>query len=67
MATQVRPDGRVEGIVRGTPIFYSDDAYNDHAPRLNDPRGLGAVLFAAVAMDRLERALPRDQATGDSE
>ena len=53
VARQVRSDGQVEGIVRGTPIFYSDAEYDSHSPRLNDPRGLGAVLYAAVAMQRL--------------
>lgn len=53
MTKHVRPDGRVEGIVRGTPIFFSDEAYDNHAPRLHDPRGLGAVLHAAAAMHRL--------------
>lgn len=56
VARQVRPDGRVEGIVRGTPIFYSDEQYDVHAPRLNDPRGLGAVLYAATAVERMRRA-----------
>lgn len=50
---QVRPDGQVEGIVRGTPIFYSDQEYQDHPARLNDPRGLGAVLYAAASMHNL--------------
>jgi rhamnogalacturonyl hydrolase YesR len=49
---QVRADGSVEGIVRGTPIMYSDTEYGNHPPRLNDPRGLGAVLYAIVAWDR---------------
>jgi rhamnogalacturonyl hydrolase YesR len=53
VANQIRPDGRVEGIVRGTPIFYSDMEYNDHPTRLNDPRGLGAVLYAAASIKRL--------------
>lgn len=50
---QVRDDGMVEGIVRGTPIMFSDEEYNNHPTRLNDPRGLGAVLYAAAAMNRL--------------
>lgn len=54
---QVREDGQVEGIVRGTPIFYSDQQYDDHGPRLNDPRGLGAVLYAAVAIHELRRTI----------
>ncbi len=57
LSRQVRDDGFVEGIVRGTPIFYSDDEYNEHPTRLNDPRGLGAVLYAAVSVDRMNRWL----------
>ena len=55
VARQVRPDGKVEGIVRGTPIFYSDQEYEDHGTRLNDPRGLGAVLYAASSMQRMNQ------------
>ncbi|HEX7071771.1 MAG TPA: glycoside hydrolase family 88 protein, partial [Rhodothermales bacterium] len=57
LARQVRDDGQVEGIVRGTPIMFSDQQYDEHPTRLNDPRGLGAVLFAAVAMERLHQDL----------
>lgn len=57
LARQIRDDGTVEGIVRGTPIFYSDEAYNEHPTRLNDPRGLGAVLYAAAAVQKLNRAM----------
>jgi rhamnogalacturonyl hydrolase YesR len=57
LTRQVRDDGMVEGIVRGTPIFYSDEEYDSHPVRLNDPRGLGAVLHAAVAVDRLDEWL----------
>jgi len=57
---QVRDDGMVEGIVRGTPILYSDEEYNRHPTRLNDPRGLGAVLHAAVAVDRLNEWLEQE-------
>lgn len=47
---RVRPDGRVEGIVAGTPILPNDDAYNKQKIRLNDPRGLAAMLFACIAV-----------------
>jgi rhamnogalacturonyl hydrolase YesR len=53
VARQIRDDGMVEGIVRGTPIMFADGEYDAHPPRLNDPRGLGAVLYAAAAMQRL--------------
>jgi rhamnogalacturonyl hydrolase YesR len=55
IARQVREDGQIAGIVRGTPIFYSDEEYQNHKPRLNDPRGIGAVLYAASSMHRLQQ------------
>jgi rhamnogalacturonyl hydrolase YesR len=61
VAGQVRDDGMVEGIVRGTPIFYSDDEYENQPTRLNDPRGLGAVLYAAASMEKLDRWLNDDK------
>jgi rhamnogalacturonyl hydrolase YesR len=66
LARQVRADGQVEGIVRGTPILYSDRQYDEHPTRLNDPRGLGAVLYAAAALEKLLRtdeSPPRRDAT----
>lgn len=48
---QADENGNVEGIVRGTPIMFSDQEYHEHPPRRNDPRGLGAILYCAVAMD----------------
>ncbi|MEM7787618.1 MAG: DUF4861 family protein [Bacteroidota bacterium] len=53
LARQVRPDGTVEGIVPGTPIYFEDAQYQARGPRLHDPRGLGAVLYAAASVHRL--------------
>jgi hypothetical protein len=53
LARQVRPDGTVEGIVRGTPILFDDEQYDEQPTRLHDPRGVGAVLYAAASMERL--------------
>ncbi|MGJ8691401.1 MAG: glycoside hydrolase family 88/105 protein [Thalassotalea sp.] len=53
LTSQIDVKGNVSGIVRGTPIFSSSQAYKNHQSRLNDPRGLGAILYAAVAMDKL--------------
>lgn len=52
LSSQIKDDGTVEGIVRGTPIMFSDAEYQAHPPRSNDPRGLGAVLYALVALDQ---------------
>ena len=57
VTTQVRSTGHVEGIVKGTPIFFSDEEYNSHPVRLNDPRGLGAILYMTVSMERLGKGL----------
>lgn len=61
VARQVRPDGRVEGIVRGTPLYYGDASYDRQPTRLNDPRGLGAVLYAASAVEPLLAAAHRSE------
>ncbi len=49
---QIDRDGTVQGIVRGTPIMFSDEAYHNWSPRPHDPRGLGAVLLSAATMHR---------------
>tara|TARA_R110002096_G_scaffold432976_3_gene650760 strand:- start:7936 stop:9720 length:1785 start_codon:yes stop_codon:yes gene_type:complete len=54
LAQQIDEDGNVIGIVRGTPIMFSDQEYADWGARLNDPRGLGAVIYAAIAMDEYQ-------------
>ncbi len=53
LCSQIAPSG-IEGIVRGTPIFATAREYADHPARTNDPRGLGAILWAAVAVDKLK-------------
>ena len=50
---QITQNGLVKGIVKGTPILFSDEQYNNHPVRLNDPRGLGAILYMAVSMEKL--------------
>jgi rhamnogalacturonyl hydrolase YesR len=52
LKTQIQEDGRVKNIVRGTPILPTADAYNKQKVNLNDPRGLGAMLWVCRAMDR---------------
>lgn len=61
VAAEVREDGMVKGIVKGTPILFSDDAYDKQPVRLNDPRGLGAFLHMTVSVERLQRALADGQ------
>ena len=34
--------------------MFSDQEYADWGARLNDPRGLGAVIYAAIAMDEYQ-------------
>jgi len=50
---QIDENGDIIGIVRGTPILFSDEEYDNWGTRRNDPRGLGALLYAAVEMDKL--------------
>ncbi|NJN33085.1 MAG: hypothetical protein HC817_01365 [Saprospiraceae bacterium] len=52
LKSQIQDDGKVKNIVRGTPILTSTEAYNQQKANLNDPRGLGAVLWACIAMDK---------------
>lgn len=51
---QVNEQGEVEGIVRGTPIFKTTTEYANWGPRSNDPRGLGALIWAAMAIDKID-------------
>lgn len=53
LTRQFDEEGNVIGIVRGTPIMFSDEEYDNWGTRINDPRGLGALLYAAIAVDRL--------------
>ncbi|MEY4541522.1 MAG: hypothetical protein RLZZ306_3279 [Bacteroidota bacterium] len=55
LQTQIQEDGQVKNIVRGTPVLESDEAYNKQKTKLNDPRGLGAVLWAILAIDNLKK------------
>lgn len=50
LAGQVDGDGRVAGIVAGTPILPNDEAYNRQKTRSSDPRGLAAMLYACLAV-----------------
>ncbi len=58
---QIDNTGNVRGIVKGTPVLFSDKAYNRQKTRLNDPRGLGALLYAAIAMDKLFARYPEQK------
>ncbi|MEQ9265061.1 MAG: glycoside hydrolase family 88 protein [Balneolaceae bacterium] len=52
LTRQYDEEGNVIGIVRGTPIMFSDEEYDNWGTRINDPRGLGALLYAAIAVDQ---------------
>lgn len=51
---QVNERGEVQGIVRGTPIFQTAAEYANWSARANDPRGLGALIWAAMAIDEID-------------
>ncbi|MCG8374693.1 MAG: glycoside hydrolase family 88 protein, partial [Balneolales bacterium] len=53
LTRQFDEEGNVIGIVRGTPIMFSDEEYDNWGTRINDPRGLGALLYAAIAIDEM--------------
>ncbi len=57
VTNKIPESGLVEGIVKGTPIFFSDEQYDKHPTRLNDPRGLGAVLYMCVSVERLRKSI----------
>ncbi|MEX2363735.1 MAG: hypothetical protein WD597_08930, partial [Balneolaceae bacterium] len=54
---QVNEEGDVTGIVRGTPIMFSDQEYAEWGSRRNDPRGLGSVIYAAIAMEKYNNSI----------
>ncbi|WP_226704704.1 glycoside hydrolase family 105 protein [Microbulbifer elongatus] len=56
VSAQVDANGRVQGIVKGTPILFNDEQYNQQPIRLNDPRGLGAFLYMASSVEKLLEA-----------
>jgi unsaturated rhamnogalacturonyl hydrolase len=52
LKTQIQEDGNVKNIVRGTPILPTAEAYNKQKANTSDPRGMGAMLWVCMAMDR---------------
>lgn len=54
LTRQINEDGDIEGIVRGTPIMFSDEEYANWGTRRSDPRGLGALLYAAIAVEKFQ-------------
>lgn len=46
--SKVRETGEIEGIVRGTPILPTAEAYNKQKTPLNDPRA--SVLFCGCVL-----------------
>ncbi len=55
LTQQIDDEGDVVGIVRGTPIFFSDEEYANWGTRKSDPRGLGALLYAAISVERYQQ------------
>lgn len=54
LKTKIDADGTVHGICRGTGIGFNLPFYFNRQTFDNDPRGLGAVITAAVEMSLLE-------------
>jgi len=53
LKTKISEDGTVKDICRGTGIGYDDDFYFNRKRFDNDPRGIGAVLTAAVEIVKI--------------
>lgn len=53
LTNQFDENGDVSGIVRGTPIMFSDEDYENWGTRRSDPRGLGALLYASIEVDKM--------------
>ncbi|MGE5351930.1 MAG: glycoside hydrolase family 88/105 protein [Acidobacteriota bacterium] len=54
---KVDTDGIVKDICCGTGIGYTKEFYNSRQRFNSDPRGLGAVITAAIEVDRLNKYL----------
>ncbi len=48
VVSRVRPDGKIEGICRGTEVGFTLQFYYDRPTPFNDPRGIGGILFAGT-------------------
>jgi rhamnogalacturonyl hydrolase YesR len=53
LCSQIDAVGNVSGIIVGTPILHSAAEYNRQKTRLNDPRGMGAVVWAGLAVEQM--------------
>lgn len=57
IANQIEAGGLVHGICRGTEIGFNEQFYLDRKQLDNDPRGLGAVITAAIEVAQLDGQL----------
>ncbi len=55
VARNVEGNGLVHGICRGTEIGFDEQFYLDRKQLDNDPRGLGAVITAAIEVSKLDQ------------
>ena len=55
MAENIEGNGLVHGICRGTEIGFDEQFYLDRKQLDNDPRGLGAVITAAIEVSKLDK------------
>ncbi|MEP5613612.1 MAG: glycoside hydrolase family 88 protein [Cyclobacteriaceae bacterium] len=51
---QIDDEGNVSGVSPDTSILYSDEEYENLQPIVNHPAALGAILYAAMAIDKLD-------------
>jgi len=55
VARNIEGNGLVHGICRGTEIGFDEQFYLDRKQLDNDPRGLGAVITAAIEVSKLDQ------------
>ncbi len=55
VAKNIEGNGLVHGICRGTEIGFDEQFYLDRKQLDNDPRGLGAVITAAIEVSKLDK------------
>ena len=66
--SRIDDDGIVSGICQSTSILANAELYMNQKTMPNDPRGMGAVLMAAVEVNKLvqnERIIYNDSRTGN--
>lgn len=54
VVNQVDENGNLDGVSPWASILNSDQEYQNMKPKINESTGFGAVILAAIAMDKLQ-------------